>query len=80
MAERSVSLSYYYQTLDEEAKARYKVKLAMVGGMDDPYFTISGASSEDRPVIRIFRGGLHLGSTRGVAPQLICRPSGYKTK
>ena len=46
MAGRSMGFSYYYQTLDEEAKVRYKVKLATVGGMEDPYFTISGASSE----------------------------------
>jgi len=43
-----------------------------------------------RPVTRIFRGGLHLGTQdfdtahagrkHGVAPQLIRRPSGYETK
>ena len=47
MAGRSVGFSYYHQILDEETKVRYKLKLAMVGGMEDPYFTISGAGFED---------------------------------
>ena len=29
--------STYYQELDEEAKARYREKLGMIGDIDDPY-------------------------------------------
>ena len=32
--------SYYYQTLEDVAKTRYDEKLAMLGGMEDPYTTI----------------------------------------
>ena len=41
------SFSYYYLTLEEEPQARYREKLAMLGKMKDPYFTINHASSEE---------------------------------
>ncbi len=41
------SLSYYYQTMEEAPQARYRQKLAMLGKMQDPYFTINHASSMD---------------------------------
>ena len=50
MAERKVDsgrrFSYYYQTLEEVPKVRSNEKLAMLGGMEDPYATIASASFE----------------------------------
>lgn len=39
------TFSYYYLTLEEEPQKRYKEKLAMLGGIQDPYFTLNNASS-----------------------------------
>ena len=38
--------SYYYWTLEEAPRSRYKAKLAMVGGMQDPYLTITSGRSD----------------------------------
>ena len=34
---KQVSFSGYYSGLDESAKSRYREKLAMLGGIRDPY-------------------------------------------
>ena len=51
MAEGTVELrcrySYYYQTLEDVAKTRYDEKLAMLGGMEDPYITVGTSNSEE---------------------------------
>ena len=36
-----LNYTYYYWILEEAPKSRYKEKLAMVGGMQDPYLTIN---------------------------------------
>lgn len=39
--------SYYYLTLDKVAQDRYKEKLAMLGNIEDPYFTLDSPESPE---------------------------------
>lgn len=39
--------SYYYLTLDKVAQDRYKEKLAMLGNIQDPYFTMNSPESPE---------------------------------
>ena len=43
----AVTYSSYFQTLDVAAKARYNEKLAILGGIQDPYVTVNVIRSEE---------------------------------
>ena len=47
MFEPTACYSCYFQTLDENSKATYKEKLAMLGDMQDPYLMINVVSFEE---------------------------------
>lgn len=46
MAKQITSSSYYY-SLEESAKFRYKEKLALLGGITDPYITMELRLDQD---------------------------------
>ena len=48
-ADQKKRYSLHYQTLEENAKRRYREKLAMLGDIEDPYIAINAAASSRGP-------------------------------
>ena len=49
-SQRPDRFSYYYLTLDKIPQARYREKLAMLGDIEDPYFTLDTRCSSDQGI------------------------------
>ena len=49
-SQRPDRFSYYYLTLDKIPQARYREKLAMLGDIEDPYFTLDTCCSSEQGI------------------------------
>ena len=49
-SQRPDRFSYYYLTLDKIPQARYREKLAMLGDIEDPYFTLDTRCSSEQGI------------------------------
>ena len=50
-SQRPDRFSYYYLTLDKIPQARYREKLAMLGDIEDPYFTLDTRCSSEQGIV-----------------------------